>query len=563
MSKATDPERPPAMEVENSDLEPTKTVQIDATEQKLNITKRIHTLGSVRHRHEHTGQIILIPTPSKDPNDPLNWSKRKKYYSAFIICLAMMICNFLAAGPTIAIVETAMEFFPNSKLNPNNLGPAINKTAYFFTTTALMQGTGNLIWMPLVNKYGRRPIYIISYTIYLACAIWASVTTGYGSFLASRILMGFGSGAAETMAPLSIADIFFLHERGLVMAMYTCALVSGVSGGIIISGLITINHPWRVIYDVAIALIALTLILAFFTFPETVYIRPIEIDADHEPTLSEKCDGPTALLSESSTSSIPPKKSYLQSLKLFSGTYTEETFWRLVIRPFALILLPPVLWCSLVQSVTIGFIVAVTSNVASAYATAYNMKPYETGLCFIAAIIGALVGIFCGGYLGDRTADFFTKRNGGIREPEMRLPAMMFSLISTPLSLILYGVGIQNKLHWICPTVGLALLNFSIVQGTNVALVYTIDSYRPIAGEVTLTTMAFKSAFGFLLSFYTNPWIEQSGYVNAYGAMAGISAAVLIFWVPLYIWGKRVRHATWHWRVTSYVHWDEDREVGE
>jgi hypothetical protein len=247
-----------------------------------------------------------------------------------------------------------------------------------------------------------------------------------------------------------------------------------------------------VIYDVAIALIALTLILAFFTFPETVYIRPIEIDADHEPTLSEKCDGPTAILSESSTSSIPPKKSYLQSLKLFSGTYTEETLWRLVIRPFALILLPPVLWCSLVQSVTIGFIVAVTSNVASAYATAYNMKPYETGLCFIAAIIGALVGIFCGGYLGDRTADFFTKRNGGIREPEMRLPAMMFSLISTPLSLILYGVGIQNKLHWICPTVGLALLNFSIVQGTNVALVYTIDSYRPIAGEVTLTTMAFK-----------------------------------------------------------------------
>lgn len=563
MSKAIDPESPPAMEFENSDLEPTKTVQIDATEQKLNITKRIHTLGSVRHRHEHTGQIILIPTPSKDPNDPLNWSKRKKYYSAFIICLAMMICNFLAAGPTIAIVETAMEFFPNSKLNPNNLGPAINKTAYFFTTTALMQGTGNLIWMPLVNKYGRRPIYIISYAIYLACAIWASVTTGYGSFLASRILMGFGSGAAETMAPLSIADIFFLHERGLVMAMYSCALVSGVSGGIIIAGLITINHPWRVIYDVAIALIALTLILAFFTFPETVYIRPIEIDADHEPTLSEKCDGPTAMLSESSTSSIPPKKSYLQSLKLFSGTYTEETFWRLVIRPFALILLPPVLWCSLVQSVTIGFIVAVTSNVASAYATAYNMKPYETGLCFIAAIIGALVGIFCGGYLGDRTADFFTKRNGGIREPEMRLPAMMFSLISTPLSLILYGVGIQNKLHWICPTVGLALLNFSIVQGTNVALVYTIDSYRPIAGEVTLTTMAFKSAFGFLLSFYTNPWIEQSGYVNAYGAMAGISAAVLIFWVPLYIWGKRVRHATWHWRVTSYVHWDEDREVGE
>jgi len=128
----------------------------------------------------------------------------------------MMICNFLAAGPTIAIVETAMDFFPNS--SGSAIGPAINKTAFFFTTTALLQGTGNLIWMPLVNKYGRRPIYLISYTVYIACAIWAALTKGYGSFLAARILMGFGSGAAETMAPLSIADIFFLHERGTVMA---------------------------------------------------------------------------------------------------------------------------------------------------------------------------------------------------------------------------------------------------------------------------------------------------------------------------------------------------------
>jgi MFS family permease len=129
----------------------------------------------------------------------------------------MFMCNLLAAGPTIAIVQTAEDFFPNWKQEGSPV-PAISRTAYFFTSTALMQGTGNLIWMPLVNKYGRRPVYLISYTIYLACAIWAACTHSYGSFLAARILMGFGSGAAETMAPLSIADVFFLHERGLVMA---------------------------------------------------------------------------------------------------------------------------------------------------------------------------------------------------------------------------------------------------------------------------------------------------------------------------------------------------------
>lgn len=69
--------------------------------------------------------------------------------------------------------------------------------------------------------------------------------------------------------------------------------------------------------------------------------------------------------------------------------------------------------------------------------------------------------------------------------------------------------------------------------------------------------------FGFLLSFYTNPWVDQSGYLNAYGAMAGISAAILVLWVPLYVWGRHIRHVTWSWPVISYVHWSEDREVGE
>lgn len=67
--------------------------------------------------------------------------------------------------------------------------------------------------------------------------------------------------------------------------------------------------------------------------------------------------------------------------------------------------------------------------------------------------------------------------------------------------------------------------------------------------------------FGFLLSFYTNPWVEEAGYLNAYGAMAGIAAAVLIMWVPLFIWGKAIRHTTWSW--VSFIHWKDDREVGE
>jgi MFS family permease len=135
----------------------------------------------------------------------------------FVVCLAMFMCTLLAAGPTIAIVETAKEFFPNWE-NEGGVSVAVGKTAYFFTTTALLQGTGNLFWMPLVNKYGRRPVYVVSYALYLAFATWAAFSHWYSCFLIARVLMGFASGAAETMAPLSIADVFFSHERGTIMA---------------------------------------------------------------------------------------------------------------------------------------------------------------------------------------------------------------------------------------------------------------------------------------------------------------------------------------------------------
>lgn len=199
---------------------------------------RVETLGSVRLHRQDTHEVILIPTPSDDPNDPLNWydtliqpsttwlmmsrSARYRYYMAALVCLAMVMCNFLAAGPTVAIVEITIDFFGTPPPSPSTPSPgfaaAIAKVAYFFTTTALLQGMGNLVWMPLIVKFGRRPVYLGSFTLYKGCAIWAGVSRSYTSELAARIIMGFAAGSGECIAPLTIADIFFLHERGLIMA---------------------------------------------------------------------------------------------------------------------------------------------------------------------------------------------------------------------------------------------------------------------------------------------------------------------------------------------------------
>ncbi|KAG9230816.1 MFS transporter [Amylocarpus encephaloides] len=568
------------------------------------------SLGRVQLRSE-SGEIILVPKPSSNPNDPLNWSQGFKYYVAIITCFGMLMCTFLAAGPTVALVEIAMDFGGGPTAD---LATAIPLVAFFFTVSALTQGLGNLLWQPLINKYGKRPIYILSFSGYFATAIWSGASTSYDSELAARVLLGFFSGAGECLGPGTISDVFFLHERATAMSMYNFATGSGVSLGIIASGIITLNNSWRVIYWVGTILIGILLLLIIFTLPETAYNRnyddekdkddiyenkknPFRLsisiildddekaqmtryyeqsenkfgDAINEQTVLQEMDERVrrleqAVLGDKRYSNLPrptvqKKISYAKRLVVTSKErFTNESLWRMFIRPFVLILLPPIIWATLVMSVLIGFNVAISSSFANDFKIAYGFTAFQSGLCFFGAFVGGILGIPAGGPVGEWVANYFTIRNNGIREPEFRLPAIGISVLTAPLSLILYGVGLQYKMHFMVPVLGLSLLSFSGGQAINISFVYILDAYAPVAGEATITQLAFKSLIGFALSAYTNVWIAQQGQMMAFVEMGIITLFVLLLAVPLFVWGARLRRWSLGWRCVRFVDWDRGRE---
>jgi len=250
-------------------------------------------------------------------------------------------------------------------------------------------------------------------------------------------------------------------ENAESSSMYNASLNLGVVLGAIIDGFIVKYHPWRYVYYTAIALIGALTIAVFATFPETAYIRNNEVQtaaAGEGSSVGEKPVPETVedLETQGHLRVTHRERSYwVQGLKLYHGQFTEEPLWNLAVRPVMLLALPPVLWATLVMSVTIGFIVAITSNVSPAFNQTYGFEAWQAGLTFFAGLIGALLGILLGGYFSDWVADQFTKRNGGIREPEMRLPAIMIGAITGPLALALYGCGIKYKLHWMVPTLGI------------------------------------------------------------------------------------------------------------
>ncbi|KAL2844854.1 MFS transporter [Aspergillus pseudodeflectus] len=522
--------------------------------------EHVNTLGSIQLRHPVTNDIILIPTPSNDPNDPLNWSRGYRIYLAVISCASIFLAQLLAAGPSVAMTTMIQDLFGIMPTDPE-FSSALSKMSYCFTGCAFVQGMSNLVYMPLIIKYGRRPVYILSFIVYGGCSLWAGLAQSYPSALAARLVLGFAGGSAECLAPLTIADTFFLHERGLIMSYYSAALSCGVGGGIVLSGLITINNSWRVIYYMATGLIWGLVTLITFTMPETAYNRAQSVDDEND--LGANDDGTDKAQAVHLESRIPVKKTYREQMRLINPPLTNESLLAMFWRPIPLLFLPSVLWGTLSMSVVIGTFVAISSNYATAFSTTYGFSTWQCGMTYSGVLVGALVAIYGGGWLSDKVADLFTIRSGGIREPEMRLPTVTISLILGPLGLLLYGAGIAKAMHWIVPIVGLGLFGFVITQVSNIAIVYAVDAHRPIAGEVVVSELSFKAAFGFVLSFYTNPWIESAGYINAFGALAGICAAILVLWIPLYIWGKEIRVWSLGLRVLKGVHWGADREVGE
>lgn len=154
-----------------------------------------------------------------------------------------------------------------------------------------------------------------------------------------------------------------------------------------------------------------------------------------------------------------------------------------------------------------------TTSSARAFSMAYGWAVWQCGLAYLATIIGAIISILGGGWLSDKIADWLTRRNNGMREPEMRLPALTLPLILCPLGISLYGVGIGHGFPWIVPVLGLGfcksmvlhwklfrqflifLVGFSTTQVSSISILYAFESHRPIAGEVVVSQLSFKGEF--------------------------------------------------------------------
>lgn len=214
----------------------------------------------------------------------------------------------------------------------------------------------------------------------------------------------------------------------------------------------SLHLGWRNFWWFNTGLIGLSLIMVVFMFPETKWHRSHPDDlsqitqtssqekvldhgttgAHNENTISKDQSG-TIMHVLSNDNHSEPRDPWLgkgSPNRKQWGVYTpcanplKSIFMDLWI-PWKLFMFPIVEFSSFVVSWSCSSFLTINLTESQNFAAPpYNYSPEVIGFMNFAILVGAMIGLATAGPLSDWVSARATRKNRGIREPEMRLPAM-------------------------------------------------------------------------------------------------------------------------------------------
>lgn len=113
------------------------------------------------------------------------------------------------------------------------------------TTYLLGMATGSIVFAPLSEVVGRRPVYIVSMTIFLALILPSALASNIESILVSRLFGGLFGSAMMSNSPASVNDIVSDEHRALAFGIWSIGPTNGPVYGPIIGGFIFQYLGWR------------------------------------------------------------------------------------------------------------------------------------------------------------------------------------------------------------------------------------------------------------------------------------------------------------------------------
>ncbi|RDW68190.1 MFS general substrate transporter-1 [Coleophoma crateriformis] len=548
------------------------TVVVPGTVHLVDLNEELHT-GHLSSNKE----IILIPRPSSDPEDPLNWSRQRKH-----IAVGCAYLHIFGIGIASAVQYSILD----------NISADTGITlAELNTGTGLMflfLGWSCLFWQPIALVYGRRGVYVLSCFLCIIPMVWSAYSKTKAEWYAHRILFGLFGSSVESLPEVTVPDLFFAHERGTYMGIYAFLLFGSNFLAPFFAGFINDGVGWRWVMHFGSITLAVTGILLFFFMEDTIYFRSTFEGLDDDPRTSitqhstvgngievmekttSKPQAPvpgknvSGVLNYSPVSehTFPPPKTYIQKLALFvklDGRLTKKQLFTMMYRPLLIFYhFPITTWCGFLYGTNLSWYNVMNGTTSLILGGApYNFQAKYVGCAYLSPFIGAAVASVWSGQIADKLTLRLARKNGGVREPEQRLWSMLLPAIIGPAGLILWGVGADHGIHFMGLIIGLGMLVFGLICASSISLSYDVDCFKDLAGETMIAVIIFRNTLGFGFSYAITPWINAQGLTKTFVAVGMISLVCTSSFLAMIKFGKALRRFSttkyWEYVATSAV----------
>lgn len=179
----------------------------------------------------------------------------------------VVLCLSLLLG--IQPITTDL-YLPALPLMTQDLGASMTQAQLTLTALSLAFGVSQLVWGPVSDRFGRRPVLLVGMTAYVLASAGAALAENMDLLILWRTVQGAAMGAAVMCARAIVRDLYTPAEGATAMS-------KGLSGlGVLAclaaptGGLLTNLWGWHAALSALAVFGAITLALIALRFEETV-----------------------------------------------------------------------------------------------------------------------------------------------------------------------------------------------------------------------------------------------------------------------------------------------------